>query len=93
MYTERDLERLEQIVALKFLGLPLKQIKAVLDGAELELPDALRMQRQAIEDKQELLGRALLAIRAGGGDPPARPTSRPRDSQENHRGDRHARRR
>jgi DNA-binding transcriptional MerR regulator len=64
MYTERDLERLEQIVALKFLGLPLKQIKVVLDRAELELPDALRMQRQAIEDKQELLGRALQAIRA-----------------------------
>jgi DNA-binding transcriptional MerR regulator len=62
MYTERDLERLEQIVALKFLGLPLKQIKAVLDRAELELPEALRMQRRAIEDKQELLGRALAAI-------------------------------
>jgi hypothetical protein len=27
VYTERDLERLEQIVALKFLGLPLRQIK------------------------------------------------------------------
>lgn len=64
MYTQRDLERLEQIVALKFLGLPLKQIKAVLDRAELELPDALRMQRQAIEDKQQLLCRALQAIRA-----------------------------
>ena len=64
LYTEHDLERLEQIVALKFLGLPLKQIKAVLECAALELPDALRMQRQAIEDKQDLLCRALLAIRA-----------------------------
>lgn len=27
LYTARDLERLEQIVALKFFGLPLKQIK------------------------------------------------------------------
>jgi DNA-binding transcriptional MerR regulator len=64
MYVERDLERLEQIVALKFLGLPLKQIKIVLDRTELELPDALRMQRKAIEDKQALLGRALRAIQA-----------------------------
>ena len=33
MYRESDLERLEQIVALKFLGLPLKQVKVVLDRA------------------------------------------------------------
>ena len=31
IYVERDLERLEQIVALKFLGLPLKQIKILLE--------------------------------------------------------------
>ena len=31
MYGARDLERLEQIVALKCLGVPLKQIKTVLD--------------------------------------------------------------
>lgn len=64
MYAQRDLERLEQIVALKFLGLPLRQIKTVLDRGELELPDALEMQRKAIEEKQALLCRALRAIRA-----------------------------
>ena len=37
LYSERDLERLEQVVALKFLGVPLKQIKALLDGEPLEL--------------------------------------------------------
>jgi DNA-binding transcriptional MerR regulator len=31
MYAARDLERLEQIIALRFLGVPLKQIKVVLD--------------------------------------------------------------
>src|ERR1700752_2066190 len=45
IYTQRNLDRLEQIIALKFLGVPLKQIKAVLDRNELELSDALRMQR------------------------------------------------
>jgi len=64
MYAERDLERLEQIIALKFLGIPLKQIKAVKDRAELELPEALRMQRQALEEKQVLMERAVRAIRA-----------------------------
>ena len=64
VYTEHDLERLEQIVALKFLGLPLKQIKVVLERTEVELPEALRMQRKAIEEKQALLARAVRAIRA-----------------------------
>src|SRR6266550_867177 len=64
VYTDHDLERLEQIVALKFLGLPLRQIKTVLERTALALPDALRAQRQAIEEKQDLLTRAVRAIRA-----------------------------
>jgi DNA-binding transcriptional MerR regulator len=64
LYGEHDLERLEQIVALKFLGLPLKRIKALLDPADLELRDALRMQRGVLEEKQKLLARAIQAIKA-----------------------------
>jgi DNA-binding transcriptional MerR regulator len=63
VYFERDLETLEQIVALKFLGLPLKQIRVVLKRAA-QLPDALRLQRRALEDKHALLGRAIRAIQA-----------------------------
>ncbi|MCU1232898.1 MAG: transcriptional regulator, MerR family [Candidatus Solibacter sp.] len=63
VYSTRDLERLEQIVALKFLGIPLKQIKGMLDLNGLELPDALRMQRTVLEQKRKLLDRAILAIR------------------------------
>jgi MerR family transcriptional regulator, thiopeptide resistance regulator len=63
LYTERDLERLEQIVALKFLGLPLKPIKVVLDRAAIELPEVLRLQRTALEQKRQLLTRAISAIR------------------------------
>jgi DNA-binding transcriptional MerR regulator len=62
IYTERDLERLEQIVVLKFLGLSLRQIRVVLDRAAIELPDALRLQREALKEKQHLLARALSAI-------------------------------
>src|SRR5262245_6367506 len=64
IYLDRDLERLEQIIALKFLGLPLQQIKAVLDHPDLELPDTLRLQREALEEKREHLNRAIRAIRA-----------------------------
>lgn len=63
LYCSRDLERLEQIVALKFLGIPLKQIKTVLDRDGLELPSALRRQLAALEEKRRLLDRAIAAIR------------------------------
>jgi len=62
VYTLRDLERLEQIVAFKFLGLPLRQIKLLLDQETLQLRDALRMQRTVLEEKRRLLDRAISAI-------------------------------
>jgi DNA-binding transcriptional MerR regulator len=62
IYVDRDLERLEQIVALKFIGLPLKEIKALLDRDALQLPAALRLQRAELEEKRRLLDRAIAAI-------------------------------
>src|SRR5215475_1655112 len=62
-YSDSDLQRLEQIVALKFLGLPLKQIKNLLESTAVALPDALRAQRCALEEKQRILSRAVRAIR------------------------------
>lgn len=62
VYYQRDLGTLEQIVALKFLGLPLKEIAAVLERPALKWRDTLRLQRQALEERQELLGRAIHAI-------------------------------
>jgi DNA-binding transcriptional MerR regulator len=62
MYSLSDLQRLEQIVALKFLGIPLKQIKSLLDRNALELSDALRMQRRVLEDRRRLLDSAISAI-------------------------------
>lgn len=63
LYTESDFERLERITALKFLGIPLKQIKAVLDRPGLALNAALRLQRTVLEERQRVLGRAIRAIR------------------------------
>jgi DNA-binding transcriptional MerR regulator len=62
LYVDRDLERLEQIVALKFLGLSLKQIKTLLDRDTLQLPAALRLQRAVLEEKRLQLDRAIQAI-------------------------------
>lgn len=63
-YQASDLERLEQIVALKFLGVPLKQMGELLGGQAFELREALRMQRRAVEEKQALLDRAARVLRA-----------------------------
>jgi DNA-binding transcriptional MerR regulator len=63
LYRSGDLERLEQVVALKFLGVPLKQIKTLLDGNTLDWPDVLRLQRRVLEDKRRLLNKAIRAIR------------------------------
>jgi DNA-binding transcriptional MerR regulator len=62
IYSGSDLERLEQIVALKFLGLPLKQIKSVLDRDSRSLADVLRAQRRALEEKRRRLDKAIGAI-------------------------------
>lgn len=63
LYRQCDLERLEQIVALKFLGIPLKQVRTLLDRDSLDLTAALRVQRRILERKRRLLDRALGAIR------------------------------
>jgi len=62
LYSGRDLERLEQIVALKFLGLPLKEIKTLLDREARRLPEVLRSQRMALEEKRRGLEQAIHAI-------------------------------
>ena len=63
LYSLRDLERLEQIVALKLLGLPLKQIKGLLDRDTRKLPEVLRAQRRALEEKRRRLDRVIHALR------------------------------
>ena len=62
VYCESDLERLEQIVALKLVGLPLKRIKTLLDRDNLELAAALPRQRLVLEAKRKLIDRAIRAI-------------------------------
>ena len=62
LYVERDRERLEQIVALKSIGLTLDQIRTLLDGDVSALAAALRGQRQSLERKRAELTRAIRAL-------------------------------
>jgi DNA-binding transcriptional MerR regulator len=61
LYGERDLARLEQIVVLKFIGLPLKQIRALLKG-ESAIRETLRRQQRVLAEKRKLLDAAIAAI-------------------------------
>ncbi len=61
LYRDCDLARLEQVVVLKFLGLPLKQIGRLL-RRESSLRDALRAQQRVLAEKRRRLGAAIEAI-------------------------------
>jgi MerR family transcriptional regulator, thiopeptide resistance regulator len=62
LYTDRDLVRLEQIVALKFIGFPLSQIREVLNRTDVDVMAMLRQQRRIIAEKRDHLDRAIGAI-------------------------------
>src|SRR5215471_3338864 len=62
LYSEDDFGRLEQIVALKFIGFSLNEIKNILKRGPGDLATTLRQQRQAIEEKRNRLELAIKAI-------------------------------
>jgi DNA-binding transcriptional MerR regulator len=51
LYIKSDLVRLQQILTLKFIGLPLKQIKLILDQDSFDLAKELRRQRELISQQ------------------------------------------
>jgi len=63
-YRMEDLERLEQIAALKFLGIPLQEVRLLLKHGPLTLADSLNVQREALAEKRKLIDRAVVAIEA-----------------------------
>jgi MerR family transcriptional regulator, thiopeptide resistance regulator len=62
VYATSDLARLEQIVALRFLGIPLKRMGALLDLDALPLATTFRRQRESLEDKRRLLDLGIEAM-------------------------------
>jgi DNA-binding transcriptional MerR regulator len=61
LYGAPELERLEQILALRFFGLPLGHIKALLSEA-MPLENAPALQREAVVRQRNRLDTALAAI-------------------------------
>jgi DNA-binding transcriptional MerR regulator len=61
LYGERDFARLQQVVTLKFIGFPLRQIMDILDRSSFDLATELQRQREAIVEQR---GRLELAIKA-----------------------------
>jgi len=62
LYQSSDLARLQQIVALKSVGLPLKHIRTLLDRDPLPLAATFRQQREVLEEKRRTLDRAIQAL-------------------------------
>ena len=62
LYRKSDIQRLEQIVALKFIGFSLNEIKKILGHGSVDLATALRQQREAITEKRDRLDLAVQAI-------------------------------
>jgi len=52
LYRDGDFARLQQIVTLKFIGFPLKEIKRLIEKKGSGLPAALRAQRMTLEQKR-----------------------------------------
>ena len=63
VYSAKDLEALEHIVALKFIGLPLAAIKPLVRKGPSDLASLLRTQRVLLEHKKALLDTAIATIR------------------------------
>jgi DNA-binding transcriptional MerR regulator len=63
LYGANDFARLQQVLTLKFIGLPLRQIKEVLGREELDLAGVLRLQREVLESRRAELDAALRAVR------------------------------
>jgi DNA-binding transcriptional MerR regulator len=62
LYRECDVARLEQIVALKFIGFSLKEIKSILGRKAIDLSHVLQRQREALSEKMSRLEMAIKAI-------------------------------
>lgn len=61
LYAAKDFARLEQIVVLKFLGIPLKQIRRLLEP-DARLREVLRRQRDVLFAKRHQLDKAITSI-------------------------------
>lgn len=61
-YADRDLIKLQQILALKFLGFSLEQIREIVRIESLEVGESLEIQKRMMVEKREQVDAAIRAI-------------------------------
>ncbi len=61
-YTDRDLIKLQQILALKFLGFSLEQVREILRIESLEVGESLEIQKRMMVEKREQVDTVIRAI-------------------------------
>ncbi|SET58317.1 DNA-binding transcriptional regulator, MerR family [Enterococcus malodoratus] len=62
MYTEKEVDRLQQILLYRSMGLPLKTIKELIDRPEDKIQETLVQQRLQLEQKRQELDRLLQVL-------------------------------
>jgi MerR family transcriptional regulator, thiopeptide resistance regulator len=62
LYTDHDLQRLQQILALRFLGFSLQEIQACLQAAPEAFADVLAQQKAMLVERRRQLDRVLRAV-------------------------------
>jgi phosphoribosylaminoimidazole-succinocarboxamide synthase len=59
LYSDADLERLQQVLFFRELGFSLRDVKAIVDSPTFDRVDALRAQRRLLVEQQGRLGRLV----------------------------------
>lgn len=62
IYSEENLETLQQILFFKELGFPLKQIKDIIDSPTFERQEALELQRKMLLERKSQLDKMIVTI-------------------------------
>ena len=53
IYCENDFLKLQQITTLKYIGLPLKEIKDIINDNNENLEQMIKIQKEALEEKRK----------------------------------------
>jgi MerR family transcriptional regulator, thiopeptide resistance regulator len=62
LYTDADLERLQQVLFFRELGFSLHEIKEIISSPGFDRRQALQEHRQLLQERQDRLGRLILSI-------------------------------
>ena len=62
MYTEKEIDRLQQILLYRSMGIPLKTIKELVDRPDEKIEDTLVQQKKQLQQKREELDQLLETI-------------------------------